>query len=114
MPFIHARVNRAVDANTEKEVSRLLGEAIALIPGKSEEWLMLQIEENCHLYFRGKSDAPLAFVNVKLFGQADPAAYDKLTAQICRILSEKLGILPKNTYVQYDEIAHWGWNGSNF
>ena len=34
MPFIHARVNRPIDQETEKELSQALGRAISLIPGK--------------------------------------------------------------------------------
>lgn len=114
MPFIHTRVNRPIDKETEKELTQALGKAISLIPGKSESWLMLQFEENCHLYFRGEGDAAMAFVNVKSFGKASPAAYEKLTAEITRILQEKLSVSPDCIYVQYDEIDHWGWNGGNF
>ena len=114
MPFIHTRVNRPINKETEQELTKALGQAIALIPGKSESWLMLQFEENCHLYFRGDGETALAFVNVKSFGAAAPAAYEKLTAKITEILGEKLAIAPECIYVQYDEINHWGWNGSNF
>ena len=114
MPFIHTRVNRPINQETEKALSRQLGEAISLLPGKSESWLMLQFEDNCHLYFKGDCAKPLAFVNVKLFGASDEASYEKLTAEITRILKESLAIAPEHVYVQYDEIDHWGWNGSNF
>lgn len=114
MPFIHTRVNRPIDQETEKNLSRQLGKAIALLPGKSEDWLMLQFEDNCHLYFKGDCKKPLAFVNVKLFGASSEVAYERLTAEICRILENALAIDPAQVYVQYDEINHWGWNGSNF
>lgn len=114
MPFIHTRVNRPINQETEKAFSRQLGEAISLLPGKSESWLMLQFEDNCHLYFKGDCAKPLAFVNVKLFGASDEASYEKLTAEITRILKESLAIAPEHIYVQYDEIDHWGWNGANF
>ena len=114
MPFIHTRVNRPITKETEQELTKALGQAIALIPGKSESWLMLQFEENCHLYFKGNGEKAMAFVNVKLFGAAAPAAYEKLTAKITEILGEQMQIAPDHIYVQYDEINHWGWNGSNF
>ena len=114
MPFIHTRVNRPISKETEQALSRELGQAISLIPGKSESWLMLQFEENCRLYFRGNAKNGIAFVNVKLFGASTEAAYAKLTAEITRLLAQHLGIAPDCIYVQYDEIDHWGWNGSNF
>ena len=114
MPFIHPRVNRPIDQETEKILSKEMGKAISLLPGKSENWLMLQFEDNCRLYFKGDCQKPLAFVNVKLFGASDETSYQKLTKELTRILGDQLAIAPEQIYVQYDEIDHWGWNGSNF
>lgn len=114
MPFIHTRVSKPISKETEAALAKAYGEAIELIPGKSEKWLMLQFEENCRLYFRGDCQQAMAFVNVKLFGASGKAAYQKLTAEVTRILKAEMNIAPENIYVQYDEIDHWGWNGANF
>lgn len=114
MPFIHTRINRPLDQAAEKALAQRLGKAISLLPGKSESWLMLQFEDNCRLYFKGDSQKPLAFVNVKLLGTADDASCDRLTGEITRILGDILSIAPDGVYVEYDETNHWGWNGSNF
>ncbi|MBR1584596.1 MAG: hypothetical protein IJ662_03550 [Clostridia bacterium] len=112
MPFIHTKVNRPIDQNQEKKLAKELGRAITLL-GKSEQWLMLQFDDNCRLYFKGDSQKPLAFVNVKLLGQAGKEKYNSLTGEITRILSETLSIAPDGIYVEYDETDHWGWNGEN-
>ena len=78
MPFIHTRVNRPISQEAEKKLAKDLGQAINVL-GKSESWLMLQFEDNCRLYFKGDSQKPLAFVNVKLYGRASTDAYNKLT-----------------------------------
>ena len=114
MPFIHTRVSKPIPKETEAALAKAFGEAIELIPGKSEKWLMLQFEDNCRLYFKGDCQKPLAFVNVKLFGASDETSYQKLTKELTRILGDQLSIAPDQIYVQYDEIDHWGWNGSNF
>ena len=67
MPFIHTKVNREITKEKEQALSRQLGEAISLLPGKSESWLMLQFEDNCRLYFKGDCGKPLALVTVKLY-----------------------------------------------
>ena len=112
MPFIHTRVNRPIDPAAEKEMARKLGKAIELL-NKSESWLMLQFEDNCHLYFKGDSQKPLAFVNVKLLGGASKEQYNSLTAEITHILADTLSISPDGVYVEYDETDYWGWNGAN-
>lgn len=114
MPYISTKTNVAITKEKETAIKDKLGKAIESIPGKSERWLMLSFEDNCSLYFQGKSDSGIAFVEVKLFGSASNSAYDKLTAAITDILKEELGLVPSQVYVTYEEVSHWGYNGTNF
>lgn len=114
MPFIGAKVTVSVDKQKEEKLKKRLGEAISTIPGKSENWLMVGIEDNYKLYFRGNQDGESAFVEVKIFGSSTDDVYEKLTAVICEILEDELGIAKDRTYIKYEEIQHWGWNGTNF
>ena len=98
----------------EAELKTRLGEAIRLIPGKSEQWLMTAFEDNCHMYFRGDASKPLAFVNVKIYGSEQPEAFDSLTGEITRILNDVLSIEAGNIYVAYEPVSSWGCNGHNF
>lgn len=113
MPFINVMTNTAVSKEKEIAVKSALGNAITVIPGKSESWLMIGINPEYTLYFKG-DDAPAAMVEVSVFGAADSTAYNKLTAQICSILSSELGIDSARIYVRYTETDNWGWNGGNF
>ena len=113
LPFIHTRVNRPVSQEQEKKLAQLLGRAVSAL-GKSENWLMLQFDDNCRLYFKGDCQKPLAFVNVKLYGGAGRDAYQAMTGQVTEILKEVLSIPAENIYVEYEETDHWGWQGSNF
>ena len=113
MPFIHTRVNRPISREQEEQLARKYGDAVSLL-GKSENWLMLQFEDNCRLYFQGGSGKPLAFVNVKLYGGAGKEAYRQMTGRITEILGDVLSIPANGIYVEYEETDHWGWQGSNF
>ncbi len=113
MPFIQTRVNRPIGQEQEKELARRFGQAVSAL-GKSENWLMLQFEDNCRLYFKGDSRKALAFVNVKLYGAAGKEAYQSMTAQVTEILQEVLSVPADGVYVEYEETDHWGWQGSNF
>lgn len=114
MPFINSKINRSITDQQRAVIKDKLGKAISLIPGKDESWLMLGFEDDYPLYFKGQEFETLAFVEVKLFGKAEKAAYNKLTAAICDIYREVLGIQGEYIYVTYDEVSHWGWNGKNF
>ena len=113
MPFIHVRTARPIPDAARQTMTRTLGRDIRLL-GKSEEWLMLQIEGNCALAFRGQEDSDAAFVYVGLLGRADGAQTERLTAAICAMLEKEMSLPPDHVYVQYVESTSWGWNGSNF
>ena len=114
MPFINSKVSVSISEEQEKELKTRLGQAITLIPGKSESWLMTGFEDNYHLYFRGDNSQPIAFVEVKVFGGENPSAFDALTGEICKIFGEVLGIAADHIYVKYEAVKNWGWNGANF
>lgn len=114
MPYIGTKTTKTLTEEKKAALAKRFGTAITTIPGKSEAHLMLGFEGDATMYFGGKTGEPMAFVEVMLFGTSDREHLTMLTKQICDILKEELGIDGANTYVKYEEVAHWGWNGSNF
>lgn len=114
MPCIVTKTNVSISREQEESLKQKLGKTIELIPGKAERWLMLSFEPNCRLWFQGRDDRPLAFVEVKIFGKAADIVYDKMTTALTELFSEELGISPSDLYIKYEEVDHWGWYGGNF
>ncbi|MBQ9605643.1 MAG: hypothetical protein IJV16_00500 [Lachnospiraceae bacterium] len=114
MPFIDSKVSVKVSKEQETEIKSRLGQAISLIPGKSESWLMVGIQDEYHLYFRGEDSEPMAFIEVRIFGGSNRDAFEKMTAEITKIFGEVLGIAADHMYIKYSATTDWGWNGSNF
>lgn len=113
MPFIDLKTNKQVTKSDELALKQAFGNAIAILPGKSEQWLMLDIHDDCRMYFHG-DDAPCAMLQVQVFGKINPDKCEELTREICRIMHDVLGISPNGTYVKYEEVSLWGWNSQNF
>ncbi|MFL0163923.1 phenylpyruvate tautomerase MIF-related protein [Candidatus Clostridium helianthi] len=114
MPFIGSKVSVKISKEKEEIIKKKLGEAIKLIPGKSETFLMVGFEDDYSLYFGGEKLEKGAFIEVKIFGKSSKDAYDALTAEICNIYEKELDIPQDKIYVKYEEVANWGWNGKNF
>lgn len=114
MPFINTKTTVKLSDDKCESIKKKLGKAIEIIPGKSESWLMVSFEDECKMYFKGRNDKPLAFVEVKIFGKASRDVYNSLTGEITNILHDELNIQPDCIYVKYEEVSNWGWNGSNF
>ena len=113
MPYINSKVSVKLTKEQEEIIKQKLGKAIELIPGKSENWLMVGFEDEYSLYFKGQAFEKIAFVEVKLYGKANSAAYDQLTAAICQIFEEVVQIPTNQIYITYQEVETWGWNGQN-
>lgn len=113
MPFINVKTNACVSEEKAEIIKSNLGLSITAIPGKTEGWLMVGIEDECRLYFRG-TDEPAAMVEVSLYGNASSNALSVLTSNITGILTDVLGISSDRIYVSYMSTENWGWNGSNF
>ncbi len=113
MPMIDSKVTCAVSPEQREAVKTRLGQAVAAL-GKAEQWLMVGFEDNYDLYFAGRRQEKAAFVSVALYGEAAPAACDRMTTEICRIWQEELGIPGDRIYVTYRFVDNWGWNGANF
>lgn len=112
MPLITTKASTAISKEKEALLKAEFGKAIELI-NKSERWLMVDFQENCHLWFKG-DDEPCAMIEIDLFGKASDSGYDALTKAITDIVSDGLGIAGDRIYVKYNEISHWGYSGFNF
>ena len=113
MPYIKAKTSVKVSPEQAQTIKTELGKAIANL-GKSEAWLMVEVEDNCRLWFRGDNSEGIAYVEVALFGKASADQYDEMTKAVCEILSGTLGISGEEIYVKYEEVDHWGYNSFNF
>ncbi len=114
MPYIEVKTNtdfsNDVEVLLKSEIAKILSSSF---PGKTENWLMLNFSCGLSMYFGG-SDAPCIMYDVAVFGKQSSSSYDKMTAKLCELTENKLGISADRVYVKYSEVEHWGWNNSNF
>ena len=114
MPYFEVQTSTRVPEEKRPALRHELARIIELIPGKSESWVMVHLEDGADMSFAGDGEAPAAMIVLKTFGELDGAQYDMLTRELCASMSERLGVPPDRLYVVYEPITHWGWNGGNF
>ena len=113
MPFIDSKVTVSVTEEQKEKIKSELGKAITTLH-KTETYLMVGIEDDYDLWMAGNKIDKGAYVSVSLFGNASASDYDNMTAKICEIYEQELGIPSNAIYVTYHPIADSGWNGHNF
>ena len=104
MPFIISRTNCDITRTQELQLKSRLGKAISLVPGKSEQFLLLGFEPNSHLWLRGDDSQPIAYIEAAIWGNEAHLGYDQFTAEVTRIFREVLGIAPECVYIRYSDI----------
>ncbi len=113
MPYIETKTSIKATDEQKLKLKEKLGEAIALIPGKSEAWLMTRLEDCCTMSFKGDMTEACAIVEIDIFGAADKDSYDALTSAVCDIVNEVLGVKRDRIYIKYRECDIWGFDGYN-
>ncbi len=111
MPFIKIKTSTEITPEQEVKIKAGLGQAIRLIPGKSEQYLLLEFEDRCRMWLRGQNDDPVAYIEAAIFGNEDHEGFDAFSAAATEIFSEELKIRPKNIYIKFEDIGVWGAQG---
>lgn len=111
MPFISFTTNHKLTLRQENEIAKRTGELITILPGKKEENLMLHLEDNQIMYFRGE-DIPCMMIAVKLYKTIDFEAKKKFTEELTKMIKETTNIDSCDVYVSFDEYQNWGKQGT--
>jgi len=113
MPFIISRVTQKITEEQEQVLKTRLGKAIELVPGKSEEYLLLGFEGGYHLWLRGDNSRPIAYIQANIFGNEGHLGYDAFSLEVTKIFHEVLGIPEDRIYINYTDIPDWAVGGMN-
>lgn len=111
MPYIAIRTSCALSQEQKDELKSGLGERIALIPGKDESRLMVDIADGHAMYLAGVQ-RELAYVDVKCYRAADFESKKRFTEAVFQLLEQTVGLPKDAVYLTYSEFENWGTLGS--
>jgi phenylpyruvate tautomerase PptA (4-oxalocrotonate tautomerase family) len=113
MPYIEVKTNAPMTEQTSSRVKSKLGEAISIVAGKSENWLMTSFTGWVDMSFGG-TNKRCAMVEVAMYGGGRREECNALCAKVTEVISNELGISPDRIYVKFEMAENWGWNGGLF
>lgn len=111
MPYVAINTSKLLSDTEKKTLKAALGEKIAIIPGKSEQRLMVDISDGHTMYLAGEQQE-LAYVDVKCFGTTALVNKQAFTQGVFEVLQQTTGLSPDSIYLTYSEFEHWGMSGS--
>ena len=114
MPYLKLRTNTSISQEQSPELLTRLSRQLATETGKSESYVMVDLESDREMLFSGDQE-PLAYVECKSIGLSAEQA-KSLSASISLILENQLQIKAERVYIEFSNCPaeYWGWNGSTF
>jgi len=114
MPLLKLETSVPLSGDKQKSLLALLGKTVASTLGKPEQYVMVTCGPSA-IWMSG-SDTSAAFVDLRSIGGLTDAVNRKLSAQVCRILTEALDLSPERIYLNFSDVepGRWGWNGGTF
>ena len=109
MPYISFKTNHKLTLRQENTIKSKSGELISLIPGKTEKALMIHMEDDQIMYFKGE-ETPCMMIEINLYKSAEFGVEKKLTEAMIQMIHETTKIEADNIYVIFHEFDHWGLN----
>lgn len=107
MPFIDVKASCPISQDQESRLKTELGQAITLLPGKTEQSLMLRFTGDCRMWFAGEQNGPIVMVNASIYGSAPPQASSAFGSRAVGLCKEVLGA--QTVYFNLKQNTDWAW-----
>nr|MDD6335770.1 hypothetical protein [bacterium] len=111
MPYVGVTVSKKLADSQKEQLKAALGQAISLIPGKTQSVLMVAILDGQSLYYAGEAQPDCAFVDVRLKGEAE-VAYKKSFAQAASRAVKEIGGVEGQVFMTFSCFEQWGSDGT--
>lgn len=114
MPLLVIKTNVKIEAARRAPLMRKASAQIAALLGKSESYVMVNLETGMQMLFGGSTE-PLAYLELKSIGLPQQRT-GEISAALCLLFSEELAVPSERIYVEFADIGRnmWGWNGKTF
>lgn len=117
MPLLSVKTSiSSPEATQVTALLKQLSKQVAHHLGKPESYVMTSFAAGVPMTFGGTGDQPVAYLELKSVGTLSPASTQTMSAELCRIIEQQLGVPPGRTYIEFAgcEGYLWGWNGRTF
>lgn len=111
MPYIAINTVQKLAEEKQEKIKAELGRLISIIPTKTEAGLLVDFSGDRGIYKAG-AKVNGAFVEVRLYHQADFEAKKKFTEEVFELFAKELGVDKSHMYLNILEFDNWGGGGT--
>ncbi len=112
MPLLNIKTN--TDISDKNQLALAASKTTSEALGKSENYVMVCIEDNQALVFAGDNN-PAAYLELKSINLPESETA-QISSALCELVSDQLGIDKNRIYIEFSNAERhmWGWNGATF
>ena len=111
MPYMAINTSKLLSDAQKYALKTAPGNKIALIPGKGESKLTVDISDGHAVYFAGEK-RELVYADVKCSGATEFANKKAFTEAVFEVVQRVTGLPQNGIYLTYGEFENWGAMGS--
>ncbi|MDR0396237.1 MAG: hypothetical protein LBH66_02910 [Oscillospiraceae bacterium] len=111
MPFICVSTSRTLSVSDKKCLAAEAGRLISLISGKSEQHLMVKIEDSQYMTFGGY-EKPCAFIDMHVYTSAPDSEKRAFADAFMGAAAEVAGVPTSDVFMTITEHNEWGSGGA--
>ncbi|MDR1599181.1 MAG: hypothetical protein LBS11_04835 [Oscillospiraceae bacterium] len=111
MPFLSISVTKALSPSDKQCLAAEAGRLISLINGKSEEHLMVKVEDSQYMTFGG-CEKPCAFIETRVYTAAPFPEKQAFAQSLMNAVTEITGIPAPDIFMTVTEHNEWGSGGA--
>lgn len=114
MPTLKIQTNVALADHDRSVVASKASKLMSQVLGKSEDYVMVAVEDAVTLLFAGSND-PAAYFELHSIGLSGEQA-KQCVVELCGLAGASLGVAAGRVYVNCRDADRtmWGWNGDTF
>jgi len=106
MPYVHMSIAKKLSDEQKEAIKSSVGQLIEILPGKAEKVLMIRLDDDLQMYFRGIPEN-CAYVNLCLYMMSSDEKKGEFGRAFVTSLSTIAGIDITNIFLSFSEYGNW-------
>ncbi|NLV51498.1 MAG: hypothetical protein GXY20_12500 [Clostridiales bacterium] len=108
MPYITVNTAKKIEPDAEQKLVDAIGVSLSSIPGKDVQWTMVAVNNAVNMYFGGKKQDDMVFLDVKYVGKQEYHRKKEFTRSALAAVHEILGTPMDRICLTISEFNNWG------
>jgi len=110
MPLVNIKINYTLTDEQKSQIEKGIVNILENL-GKSDKWLMVFVEDNIRIYFRGVNNVHSAGITLAVYKEIEDESAEKFISGATELISDCTDIEKNRIEVIIQPVSQWGLGG---